>query len=61
EDDADVTRLLASADGEVKTAIVMAKLGVSAPQARAQLAAANGHVRRALGRKGAASRRPGRR
>lgn len=58
QDDADVTRLLASADGEVKTAIVMSKLGVSAPQARARLAAANGHVRRALG---AASRRRGRR
>ena len=56
QDDADVTRLLASAGGEVKTAIVMSKLGVSAPQARARLAVANGHVRRALGRKGATSR-----
>jgi len=49
KDDADVTRLLASSGGEVKTAIVMAKLGLSAPEARARLAAANGHVRRALG------------
>ena len=61
EDDADVTRLLASAGGEVKTAIVMSKLGVSAPEARARLAAASGHVRRALGRKGAGARRRGRR
>jgi hypothetical protein len=29
----------------------MSKLGVSAPEARARLAAANGHVRRALGRR----------
>jgi N-acetylmuramic acid 6-phosphate etherase len=50
-DDADVTRLLASAGGEVKTAIVMAKLDVSAPEARGRLAAAGGHVRRALGRR----------
>jgi N-acetylmuramic acid 6-phosphate etherase len=50
QDDADVTRLLASAGGEVKTAIVMAKLDVSAPEARARLAASGGHVRRALGR-----------
>ena len=48
QDDADVTRLLASAGGEVKTAIVMSKLGVSAPEARARLADASGHVRRAL-------------
>ena len=51
QDDADVTRLLANAGGEVKTAIVMAKLRVSAPEARARLAAAGGHVRRALGRR----------
>jgi len=50
-DDADVTRLLADAGGEVKTAIVMAKLRVPAPEARARLAAAGGHVRRALGRR----------
>jgi len=61
QDDADVTRLLASAGGEVKTAIVMSKLGVSAPEARSRLAAANGHVRRALGRKGARTGRRGRR
>ncbi len=56
QDDADVTRLLASAGGEVKTAIVMTKLGVPAPEARARLTAAGGHVRRALGR-GAVKRR----
>jgi len=49
--DAEVARLLADAGGEVKTAIVMSKLAVSAPEARARLARARGHVRKALGRK----------
>jgi N-acetylmuramic acid 6-phosphate etherase len=43
-------RLLALAGNEVKTAIVMGRLGVSADAARARLAAAKGHVRRALRR-----------
>ena len=42
-------RLLAMARGEVKTAVVMARLGVAAPVARRRLAAARGHVRKALG------------
>jgi N-acetylmuramic acid 6-phosphate etherase len=42
-------RLLADAGGEVKTAIVMGRRGVSAEAARRRLAAARGHVRRALG------------
>jgi N-acetylmuramic acid 6-phosphate etherase len=42
------SRLLSSADGEVKTAIVMGRLGVDAPDARRRLARARGHVRRAL-------------
>lgn len=41
-------RLLSLAGGEVKTAIVMGRLGVSAAAARQKLAAAEGHVRRAL-------------
>ncbi len=40
--------LLAAADGEVKTALVMARRGVSAAAARQLLAAAAGHVRGAL-------------
>jgi N-acetylmuramic acid 6-phosphate etherase len=43
-------RLLSLAGGEVKTAIVMGRRGVSAETARARLAAAKGHVRRALRR-----------
>jgi N-acetylmuramic acid 6-phosphate etherase len=42
-------RLIDGAGGEVKTAIVMGRLKVSAAQARQRLAAARGHVRRALG------------
>jgi N-acetylmuramic acid 6-phosphate etherase len=38
-------KLLTAADGEVKTAIVMARLGVSAPEARRKLKAARGHLR----------------
>jgi N-acetylmuramic acid 6-phosphate etherase len=43
-------RLLLAADGEAKTAIVMGRLGLSASAARARLARAKGHVRRALAR-----------
>ena len=42
-------RALAAAGGEVKTAIVMVRLGLSARDARRRLADASGHVRRALG------------
>ena len=48
--DAEVTRLIEQAGGEVKTAIVMGRLGVSAAEARERLAGAKGHVRKALGR-----------
>jgi len=41
-------RLIATAGGEVKTAIVMGRLGLSPGEARRRLAAARGHVRRAL-------------
>lgn len=41
-------RLLSLAGGEVKTAIVMGRRGIAADVARARLAAAKGHVRRAL-------------
>ncbi len=44
-------RALAEAGGDVKTAIVMARLGVSAGVARQRLARARGHVRRALARR----------
>jgi N-acetylmuramic acid 6-phosphate etherase len=40
--------LLREAGGEVKTAIVMARAGLSVTEARSHLAAAGGHVRRAL-------------
>jgi N-acetylmuramic acid 6-phosphate etherase len=43
-------RLLAGAEGEVKTAIVMGQLGLPPEQARRRLAKADGHVRRALRR-----------
>ena len=43
-------RLLSLAGGEVKTAIVMGRRGIGADAARARLAAAKGHVRRALRR-----------
>jgi len=42
-------RLLSRSGGEVKTAIVMGRLGVGAAEARQRLAGAGGHVRRALG------------
>ncbi len=48
--DAEVTRLLEESGGEVKTAIVMGRLGLSPEAARARLARAKGHVRRALAR-----------
>ena len=41
-------RLLAAAGGEAKTAIVMARLRLGAEAARARLAAAGGHLHRAL-------------
>lgn len=41
--------LLASADGSVKTAIVMSRLGLSREAALARLDAAHGHLARALG------------
>jgi N-acetylmuramic acid 6-phosphate etherase len=41
-------RLLQDAGGEVKTAIVMGRLGVDAVTARRRLRAARGHVRRAI-------------
>jgi N-acetylmuramic acid 6-phosphate etherase len=46
----EAARVLADADGEVKTAVVMARLGVSAGVARRRLVRARGHVRRALAR-----------
>ena len=46
--EAAAARLLAAASGEVKTAIVMGRLGISATAARRRLAAAHHHVRRAL-------------
>src|SRR5207245_7357591 len=42
--------LLSEAGGEVKTAIVMARLGLSVDEARRRLADADGHVRAALHR-----------
>ena len=44
----DAATLLASADGEVKTAIVMSHCGISAVAARARLQDADGFVRRAI-------------
>ena len=46
--DAEVERMLVDAGGEVKTAIVMGRLGVSPDEARDRLSRAKGHVRRAL-------------
>jgi N-acetylmuramic acid 6-phosphate etherase len=46
--DAEAARLLQAAGGEVKTAIVMGRLGVRPEIARSRLARARGHVRRAL-------------
>jgi N-acetylmuramic acid 6-phosphate etherase len=44
-----VERALAEANGEVKTAIAMLRLGLSADAARAQLVAADGRLRQILG------------
>jgi N-acetylmuramic acid 6-phosphate etherase len=44
----EAARLLESARGEVKTAIVMGRLGVGPGEARRRLRRARGHVRRAL-------------
>ena len=49
---AEAERLLAGAGGEVKTAVVMARLGVEAAEARRLVAAADGHLWRALGEPG---------
>ena len=46
--DGQAARLLAAAGDQVKTAIVMGRLGEAAAPARARLRAASGHVRRAL-------------
>jgi N-acetylmuramic acid 6-phosphate (MurNAc-6-P) etherase len=46
--DVEAGKLLAAADGEVKAAILMGRLGVSATQARRRLERARGHVRKAL-------------
>lgn len=51
-DAAEAERLLADAHSEVKTAIVMARTGESAAQARERIARARGHVRAALEPKG---------
>jgi N-acetylmuramic acid 6-phosphate etherase len=48
----EAARLLEDA-GDMKTAIVMARLGVGAEEARKRIAAAGGHVRAALGKGGA--------
>jgi N-acetylmuramic acid 6-phosphate etherase len=48
--EAEARRLLRSAAGETKTAIVMGRLRVPSEEARRRLAAAGGHVRGALGR-----------
>ena len=42
-------RLVAAADGELKTAVVSRARGVSPAEARRRLAAAGGHLRRAVG------------
>ena len=45
---AEAEELLRGADGEVKTAVVMARRGVSADEARRRLEAAGGHLLRTL-------------
>jgi len=54
EDEAE--RLVAAADGELKTAVVAQKRGVSPAEARKLLAAADGHLRRAMGGDGHGNR-----
>ncbi len=51
-DRAEAGRLYRAAGAEVKTAIVMARRGIPAAAARERLAAAGGHVRRAVGGSG---------
>jgi N-acetylmuramic acid 6-phosphate etherase len=53
--EAEAVRLLREARGEVRTAVVMGRLQVPAAEARARLARAGGHVRKALGRRGSRS------
>jgi len=48
----EAARLLSATRGEVKTAIVMARLGLTADDARRRLRSAGGHVRKALGARG---------
>ncbi len=48
-DEAEAARLLALTGNEVKTAIVMARLGVSAEEARSLLQAAGGMLRKVIG------------
>ena len=48
---ADAEGLLVAAGGEVKTAIVMARTGTEADEARERIARAGGHVRKALAEK----------
>jgi N-acetylmuramic acid 6-phosphate etherase len=48
--DVEAARLLRAAGGEVKTAIVMGRLGLAAAAARRRLRGAKGHVRHALER-----------
>jgi len=48
-DEAEAARLLALTGNEVKTAIVMARLSVSAEEARSLLQAADGMLRRVIG------------
>lgn len=50
-------RLLDAAGGEAKTAIVMARLGLSAKVARRRLAIAGGHLRKALSHRGRRDKR----
>lgn len=49
---AEAERLLTEAGGEAKTAVAMGRLGLGAEEARARLAAAGGHLRRALNDEG---------
>jgi N-acetylmuramic acid 6-phosphate etherase len=49
-DPAGAARLLDAASGETKTAIVMARLGLSASEARRRLNAAGGHLRQVFAR-----------
>lgn len=56
----EAARLLVEA-GDMKTAIVMARLGVGAEEARKRIAAAGGHVRAAVAKSGARARAPRRR